>query len=93
MPGRADNCTAITVKAILCSVISDLSHSLTNYILKINVRLCRDLTHNNHKPCCTYRFACNTAHRILLKDRIKDRIGDLIADLIRMSFCYRLRCK
>ena len=88
-----NNSTCISIKTIISIVISDLTDSITNDLLDINISLSCDLTHNKYKTCSSSSLTCNTAHRILLHHSVKDRIRNRVADFIRMSFSYRFRCK
>ena len=61
------NRTAVCAKAIFSIGITNLSDSISCYLLDINICICGDLTHNHNKTSCSTCFACNTAHRILLE--------------------------
>ena len=63
---RDDHAAGITVKAIFCPVITNLSDGLSHYLLNIHISMSSNLTHNHNKSGGTASLAGNSAHRILL---------------------------
>ena len=82
---RADDGTAVAVKAVFCAVITDLSHGVARKSLEINITLGRYLAHDENKSCRTGYLAGNTGHGILSQQLIKHRIGYFVAQLVGVS--------
>ena len=90
---RAENSTGSSIKAILCTIITYLSNSITYYSLHVDLGLSCYLTHNSDDTCSSERLACYAALRILCDNLIEYRIGYFVTNFVGMSLGYRLRGK
>ena len=85
---RGNDCTAVTVEAVFCTVVSDLANRFANDLLDVHLCGCCDLSHHADKACGAEGFAGNAGHGILTQHFIKDGIGDFITDFVGVSLCH-----
>ena len=88
-----DDAAGVAVKAVLGSVIADISDNAACYLRNVDIALGAYLTHDVDKAGGNGRLACDAAVGVLLEDSVKDSVRYLVADLIGMSLGYRFRCK
>ena len=63
----------------LNGIVSDVTESVTDDLLVVDVGRCRDLSEDHHHASLGASLACDTRHRILTDAGVEDGIGDLIA--------------
>ena len=63
----------------LNGIVSDVTESVTDDLLVVDVGGCRDLSEDHHHAGLGARLACDTRHGILTDAGVKDGIRDLIA--------------
>ena len=68
------NCTCMTIKSGLSSVISNLVYSITNDCRDIKLCFCSDLTCYKYETGTACSFTSDTAHRVLCHAGIQNRI-------------------
>ena len=88
-----DNGTAIAVKTVFCTVVTDLANGFADDSLNVHIRTGGDLTHYTHKTRGAECFAGYAGHRVLAQHFVKDGIRDLVADLVGMPLGNRFTCK
>ena len=71
---RAEYSTSMSIKTILCSIVSDFCNGFSNYFLDIYFCFCCDLTHNSDNTCGSKGLASNTALGILCNHFVKNSI-------------------
>ena len=81
-----DYAAGVAVKAVLCSVVADLTDDVSCDLGNIDIAARADLAHDVDKPRGSRGLAGNSAVGVLLKYCVQHRIGDLVADFVGMTF-------
>ena len=83
--GRDDR-AGIRVEAVFRVGVTDVRDGVADDLLKVDIRVGRDLARNDHQASAGQRFAGHAAHRVLRQAGVKNGIGDLVGNLVGMAF-------
>ena len=88
-----DNSAGVSIKAVLCTGITDVRDDLADDLLEIDIAAGGDLAHNVDQTGGSAGLAGHAGIGVVGQDLVQDSIGDLVADLVRMSLGDGLRSK
>ena len=88
-----DNSAGVSVKAVLCTGVTDVRDDLADDLLEIDIAVGGDLAHNVDQTGGSAGLAGHAGIGVVGQDLVQDSIGDLVADLVRMSLGDGLRSK
>ena len=88
-----DNGTGVSIKAVLCTGVTDLRDDLADDLLEIDIAAGGNLAHDVDQTGGSAGLAGHAGIGVVGQDLVQDRIGDLVADLVRMSLGDGLRSK
>ena len=88
-----DHGAGVSIKAVLCTGVTDIRDDLADDLLEIDIAVGGDLAHNVDQTGGSAGLAGHAGIGIVGQDLVQDGIGDLVADLVRMSLGDGLRSK
>ena len=90
---RNQYAAGIAVKAIFCTVITNVDYGFACNFRNINIAVCGNFANYMNLPCCHNGFTGNAAMRVFSQNGIQHSIGNLVGNFIGMPFRNRLGSK
>ncbi len=89
----ANDAAGVGLERAIAIHVSDAADGVANPLVKVKLRVARNLAREHDQVAFRQRFASDAAQRVLLEAGIKNVIADGVADFIGVTFRDRFRGK